>query len=692
MVWARTILFHSILAALVFSSVWVRGLLLAPDDGLHYFLPSYLSSDRIWDPYLFCGHPAFADPQTMLWYPLRHLPGGLASWNAFVLSGFVLAGAGFHRWIARATKSELAGAVGGIAFAYSGYPMSHLRHVSVLHCAAWFPLLLLALDRLAESPSRRGAAFLAGGLALALAAGHPQTFAIFGLLAGAYAIARGIGLPSRRRAPFARFAAAGFGLGFAAAAVVLAPMIDLAGRSARAHEPPLETGLLPVSAAELARSLVNPVLRGAAASAEARGVATEAFVGFAGAALAAYAAVRGGRRERFLAACVAAGVVLAFGKSTPIGRAALESPLFSLFIIPARVLAISHLAAIALAATAIAALERARRRRAAAWIAAALVTLETAGFAFFSEWRFFPVEPAALERPAFLDPVAATLARTGQRLVPISGRLAVPEGAPPNRSALWEIPTPAGYNPLRGADVGLLFDLNSRGQIPWDDLLGPHLAPDLAATRFVTSRVMGTNFVPVVESSGRWTLAGAQGDLLLFERRAPFERAWLVPEARPSTREAALAAIRAGAFPDGTPFDPRRVALVEGAAGALDGAASSRAGSARPDSAVLELDGARVARVRTWSAQRRLLVVSEAFDAGWRARVDGAPAKVVRTNYLFLGVPLEAGAHDVELVYRPPLLIAGGAVSVAALLGILVLASPLLQRRKSANAADTIDA
>ena len=48
-----------------------------------------------------------------------------------------------------------------------------------------------------------------------------------------------------------------------------------------------------------------------------------------------------------------------------------------------------------------------------------------------------------------------------------------------------------------------------------------------------------------------------------------------------------------------------------------------------------------------------LLVLAQPWAPGWRARVDGALAPVVRTNVAGLGVIAPAGRHAVELDYRP---------------------------------------
>jgi len=48
-----------------------------------------------------------------------------------------------------------------------------------------------------------------------------------------------------------------------------------------------------------------------------------------------------------------------------------------------------------------------------------------------------------------------------------------------------------------------------------------------------------------------------------------------------------------------------------------------------------------------------LLVLAQPWAPGWRARIDGAPAPLVRTNIAGLGVVVPAGRHTVELDYRP---------------------------------------
>ncbi len=71
------------------------------------------------------------------------------------------------------------------------------------------------------------------------------------------------------------------------------------------------------------------------------------------------------------------------------------------------------------------------------------------------------------------------------------------------------------------------------------------------------------------------------------------------------------------------------------------------------------------------------VVLVDTYDPGWRARIDGADAPVLRANEAFRAVRLPAGEHDVEMIYRPPSVRLGLGISAAALgLGLLALARP----------------
>jgi uncharacterized membrane protein YfhO len=65
------------------------------------------------------------------------------------------------------------------------------------------------------------------------------------------------------------------------------------------------------------------------------------------------------------------------------------------------------------------------------------------------------------------------------------------------------------------------------------------------------------------------------------------------------------------------------------------------------------------------------LVLHDTWDPGWRARVDGDPAEVLRADFAFRAVRVPAGRHAVELRYAPGSFRLGlAAAALAAGLGV----------------------
>ena len=88
-------------------------------------------------------------------------------------------------------------------------------------------------------------------------------------------------------------------------------------------------------------------------------------------------------------------------------------------------------------------------------------------------------------------------------------------------------------------------------------------------------------------------------------------------------------------------------------------------------------------RVALSASARRpaVVVLNDAFAAGWTATVDGAPAEILRANGVARAVSLGAGEHQVVFTYRTPGLRTGLWLG---LLGVLVfLAALALERRRT---------
>ena len=169
---------YSLLYTVFFSPVIFAGRLLAPGDGIDYYLLHHLSKRTLWEPILYAGFPMAADPQAMSWYPvsllLSHFPD---SGNVFVMSAFVLASCFTYGYVYTLTHSRLSGLVSGITYGMSSALVDRLMFTTVVHTVAWLPLVLWALEQVNRRKERlQWAAIAVVAIAFMFLAGNPQSF------------------------------------------------------------------------------------------------------------------------------------------------------------------------------------------------------------------------------------------------------------------------------------------------------------------------------------------------------------------------------------------------------------------------------------------------------------------------------------------------------------------------------------
>ena len=201
-----------------------------------------------------------------------------------------------------------------------------------------------------------------------------------------------------------------------------------------------------------------------------------------------------------------------------------------------------------------------------------------------------------------------------------------------------------------GLDSPLLAPLNLRYLIiPADAPERPALAPLL-------------DTMPAVYDDAR---------VIIVENRAAFPRAWLVHEAEQVPSDETLPLLANGTV------DPARTALLEVTPPPLAPAADPGAEAVSyirpaPDRITVEA-----------TAQAPgLLMLSEIWDPGWQATIDGEAAPTLQANSIFLAIPIAAGQHRVELHYTPPYLWLGLGISAATLLLLLAAGAVLWQRER----------
>ena len=81
--------------------------------------------------------------------------------------------------------------------------------------------------------------------------------------------------------------------------------------------------------------------------------------------------------------------------------------------------------------------------------------------------------------------------------------------------------------------------------------------------------------------------------------------------------------------------------------------------------------------------RKGFLVISDNYHPAWKAKSDGRPATVYRANYIMKAIPVEAGSHNIEVMFRPKGLILGIIATALGwfIFGMLFLIGTLRQLR-----------
>jgi len=699
------------------------------------FASSSIQQGRLplWNPYLSSGLPFVANPQPALFYPptwlalLVPVPKAL---GLIVVLHLWLAGVGMVAWLRSEGASEAGALLGGIVFAFSGYFFVRVQagHLGVITTGTWLPFALWAYRRTVTRRSWVLAAL--GGLpvGLSILAGHTASFLYVALGLMAYAAFCAWGRWREERSARAlvlplAWLSVMLIVGLALAAVQVLPMVELVTHSirqtasydfaARFSWPPghLLTLLVPNFFGE-------PMHTGYWGD----GIYDEFvfYVGILPLLLALLALKLRHRLNPFLFALGLGALLLAFGEYGALHRLFYRFvPLFQSARAPARAGFLFTVAAAALAGlmvTALQSADREERTRLLSPLRYSLIltvaglgsALVVAGFAAFAWGResnpaagrlyhlanqaavfvlFFLLSAVLLKvrRSDAFPRVLFLLLALGLVVLDLwtfGGRAVEPVDV--EESGYWRIVAQAVDDPqtTRVLPWGL-NDIEHNGGMPfglrsvfgYDPLVLQRYeefitsVPDprartydlLNAGYLVTTSQQDFPDAPesprlVLEQSGVW----------VYERPGALPPAWVAPQVEVLDDAGILARIHE------SDFDPRAVALVE--------SPLTCAGDGTGEVEVVRREGDRVeAQVQGGGG---LVVFSEVHYPGWRAEVDDRPVPLVRADYVLRAVCVPAGGHRVVLVYDPPLLKIGLAITGLTLLLIVGIAVWRLLRRR----------
>lgn len=145
-----------------------------------------------WNPYAFAGAPLDANIQAAPYYPFNlvfFLFSFPVAWTVFIILQPFLAGTFFYLYVKRLGIVPLAALCGAIVWAFGGFAVSWMTWGTISHTALWLPLVLLGIDMLSQS-KKRSAYYLRWSVvsvvatAMTLLGGHIQ-IAVYALFVSA---------------------------------------------------------------------------------------------------------------------------------------------------------------------------------------------------------------------------------------------------------------------------------------------------------------------------------------------------------------------------------------------------------------------------------------------------------------------------------------------------------------------------
>jgi len=709
----------------------------------------------VWNPWVGFGQPLLADPSAQAAYPVTWLNLLLPVTTWFTASVVLHAAWGALGMAAAARGLGLARGASVVAASLwlgAGPLLSIVDMWQHFDGAAWLPWSLLAAGAALRRPAVGRTVVWGVVLALQVLCGSVEMLLASLALTPVLALA-GIGqaTPGRRvrTALTAGLLAAGL------SAVQWVPALELLLASQRArhieatrtnwslHPAQLVQHLVPLRSSELPiPEAARPrVFAGTEPMQESLylGLATVALV------LAAFLHRPGRRLALLLSAVGAAAILLALGAHTPLVPAMLRLvPPLRIFRFPAKFTVLTAFAWALLAALGADAWARGTRAG-RAWglgvAAPATILALLAGAAALALLAPGPARSRVLLAAALAGAVAALawLSMLGRWRAPAA--IVVPllacadvalanGGVSPTapQSLLESRPASTGFMPRTPFTRVHALETNALLALPWQGLSAPQawaLAVQEAMAgatpvRWGYSAAFGTNFV--VTPSPRYVLMtraleqarGTAGFLRLLRQSGV---SYVIAE-EPAVLEGLVpVATLAGPFavpvhvlrvPDPLPraYVSAETVIADDATALrllLDGTVAGERRSVLPGGAPTPPSpGQGEAEIVSYAPDRveiaaRLdgpahLVLLDAWDAGWRASVDGHPAALERANVEFRALPLPAGEHRVLMRYRPASLLAGlGLSSVSALLLAVLGGAAALGRLARGSEGPTIE-
>jgi hypothetical protein len=304
-----------VLVILAFPDLFLKGWVPVNGEVMRFVYPNwtYIQSafhaghPPLWNPYRSMGEPFLADPRSMAVYPFLWLTASAGEFSLFlkiwILIHTALCAYFAYRLANRWLNDPVAAMTAAVVAGFNGFFLTHAPYPNQFATAAWIPAVFYFL-------STQSAIGLGLVWTFQWMAGYPPFFILSVLMAGIFSMTQG------RATRRVLLPSAGWALGFSA--VQWIPFLELLFSSTRPLVLNASTATeFSVPLRQLLKEVFVPQWSLRWPGVQGDPVIEYFYVGIIVLALAVWAVLRGGRRERVFGALAAGGAILSLGEYLP---------------------------------------------------------------------------------------------------------------------------------------------------------------------------------------------------------------------------------------------------------------------------------------------------------------------------------------------------------------------------------------